>query len=202
MYRPSHILQTPEAAIVQQFVEAKRHQPSVVYIPSLTGWCAAVSETSRTAVRAMLDSLAPTDPVLLLAVVDGSFAQLPRDVKAWFGPTRDNRVELTKPTAEQRAAFFEGIIKDISRPPNQFPDGMKRRKRVLEELPIAPPLEPRQPTAAELATQHEADQRTLTFLKFSLGPILTELKRRFKRFTKRASVRCLSCDFKLALTLL
>ncbi|KAI8984851.1 AAA-domain-containing protein [Trametes punicea] len=177
---------TPEAAIVQLFLEAKRHQPSVIYIPSLLGWCAAVTETARTTVRAMLDSLSPTDPVLLLAVVDGPFTRLPRDVRQWFGPTRENRIALISPTASQREAFFEGLYKDICRPPNQFPDGVKRKKRVLEELPIAPPLEPRQPTAAELAAQEESDQRVITLLKYRLGPILSELKRKFKRFTKRA----------------
>lgn len=136
----------------------------------------------------MLDSLSPTDPVLLLAVVDGSFASLPRDVKAWFGPTRENRIALTAPSADRRAQFFQSLLKDVSRPPNQFPDGIQRKKRVLEELPVAPPLEPRAPSAAELAMQQEADQRTLTLLKYRLGPILTELKRKFKRFTKRASV--------------
>ena len=181
-------MQTVEAAIVQLFVEAKRHQPSVIYIPSLVGWCAAVSETSRSTVRAMLDTLSPSDPILLLAVVDGKFSDLPRDVKAWFGPTKDNRVELTAPSVEQRERFFEGLIKDVRRPPNQFADGMKRRKRILEELPIAPPLEPRQPTAAELAVQQENDQRVITLLKYRLGPILTELKRKFKRFTKNATV--------------
>nr|VWP00373.1 Threonine dehydratase (EC (Threonine deaminase) [Ganoderma boninense] len=178
---------SPEAAIVQLFVEAKRHQPSVVYIPSLVGWCAAVTETARTTVRAMLDTLSPTDPVLLLAVVDGPFSQLPRDVRQWFGPIRENRVALISPSAPQRDAFFDGLLKDIRRPPNEFPDGMKRKKRVLEELPIAPPLEPRQPTAAELAVQQENDQRVVTLLKYRLGPILSELKRKFKRFTKRAS---------------
>ncbi|KAH7916660.1 AAA-domain-containing protein [Hygrophoropsis aurantiaca] len=178
---------TVEAAVVQLFVEAKRHQPSVIYIPSLIGWCAAVSETSRSTVRAMLDSLAPTDPILLLAIVDGSFTSLPRDVRAWFGPMRENRVELPTPTAEQRESFFASIIADVRRPPNQFADGVKRKKRVLEELPIAPPLEPRQPTAAELALQEENDQRIATLLKYRLGPILTELKRKFKRFTKRAA---------------
>lgn len=136
----------------------------------------------------MLDTLAPTDPILLLAVVDGRFSDLPRDVKAWFGPTKDNRVELPTPTLSQREAFFEGLMKDVQRPPNKFSDGMERRKKVLEELPIAPPLEPRKPTAAELALQEERDTRTLTLLKHRLGPILTELKRKFKRFTKRASV--------------
>ncbi|KAF8972102.1 hypothetical protein BDZ97DRAFT_1752715 [Flammula alnicola] len=178
---------TVEAAIVQLFIEAKRNQPSVIYIPSLVGWCAAVSETSRSTVRAMLDTLAPTDPILLLAVVDGRFADLPRDVKAWFGPTKDNRVELTAPTLSQREAFFEGLMNDVRRPPNKFADGMARKKRVLEDLPIAPPLEPRKPTAAELALQEENDQRVLTLLKYRLGPILTELKRKFKRFTKRAT---------------
>ena len=180
--------QTVEAAIVQLFVEAKRHQPSVVYIPSLVAWCAAVSETARMTVRAMLDSLSPTDPVLLLAVVDGAFTALPRDVRAWFGSIKENRVQLFGSTSEQREKFFEGLLHDVTRPPNHFPDGVKRKKRVLEELPIAPPLEPRAPSAAELAVQEENDQRVITLLKYRLGPILTELKRKFKRFTKRAAV--------------
>ncbi|KAI0269336.1 hypothetical protein BC834DRAFT_820278 [Gloeopeniophorella convolvens] len=178
---------TSEAAIVQLFVEAKRHQPSIIYIPSLLGWCTAVSETSRNTVRAMLDTLAPTDPILLLAVVDGAYMSLPRDVRAWFGPTRENRVEITRSNAAQREAFFESLLKDVQRPPNQFPDGTKRKKRVLEELPLAPPPEPRQPTAAELALQEENDHKLVTLLRFRLGPILTELKRKFKRFTKRAT---------------
>jgi hypothetical protein len=136
----------------------------------------------------MLDTLAPTDPILLLAIVDGDFSELPYDVKAWFGPSRDNRIELSRSSADQRAGFFESLIRDIRRPPNQFADGVKRKKRVLEVLPIAPPLEPRQPTAAELAVQEENDQRVITLLKYRLGPILTELKRKFKRFTKRATV--------------
>ena len=153
----------------------------------------------------MLDGLAPTDPVLLLATVDGSFASLPRDVRAWFGPTKDNRVVLSKPTPDQRERFFEPLVNDVLRPPNQFPDGIPRKKRVLEKLPVAPPLEPRAPTAAELAMQQESDLRTMTFLKYRLGPILTELKRKFKRFTKRAGVRvvysfkCVSTDFILPL---
>ena len=160
----------------------------MIYIPSLLGWCAAVHETARTAVRAMLDSLAPTDPVLLLAIVDGSFSSLPNDVRSWFGVIRENRLTLSVPTDDQRGAFFAGIIADVRRPPNQFADGIRRKRRILEELPIAPPPEPRQLTAAELAVQEENDQRVITLLKYRLGPVLTELKRKFKRFTKKATV--------------
>ncbi|KAJ7755188.1 AAA-domain-containing protein [Mycena metata] len=178
---------TPEAAIVQLFVEAKRHAPAVVYIPALRGWCAAVSETARATVRAMLDTLAPADPVLLLAVVDGRFTDLPRDVRAWFGVGAGGRVELSAPAASERAAFFEGLIRDVRRQPNEFADGMPRRKRVLEVLEVAPPLEPRKPSAAELALQEENDQRVIALLKYRLEPILSQLKRKFKRFTKRAT---------------
>ncbi|THH05437.1 hypothetical protein EW145_g4792 [Phellinidium pouzarii] len=177
---------TVEAGIVQLFIEAKRHQPSVIYVPSLLGWCAAVSETARTTVKAMLDTLSPSDPILLLAVVDGPFISLPRDVRSWFGATRENRVLFSHPDPDKRRTFFTELLNDVRRPPTQFPDGVKRKKRVLEELPIAPPLEPRQPTVAELAVQEENDQRILTLLKYRLGPILTELKRKHKRFTKPA----------------
>ena len=138
----------------------------------------------------MLNSLSPNDPVLLFAVVDGPFEGLPTDVRSWFGVTRENRFHMVRPTSQNRGLFFGDLLLDIRRPPNQFPDGIKRKRRVLEELPIAPPLEPRKPTAAELAIQEENDQRIVTLLKFRLGPILTELKRKFKRFTKRAAVSC------------
>ncbi|KAF9041907.1 AAA-domain-containing protein [Hymenopellis radicata] len=155
---------TVEAAVVQLFVEAKRLQPSIVFIPSLIAWCATVSETARSMVKAMLDTLAPTDPILLLAIIDGQFKDLPPDVRAWFGASKDNRVELCAPTGELRAKFFEALIQDIKRPPNQFLDGVKRRKRVLEN-----------------------DERIMILLKYRLGPILTELKKKYKRFTKKAA---------------
>ncbi|KAG1724920.1 AAA-domain-containing protein [Suillus lakei] len=160
---------TVEAAVVQLFVEAKRHQPSVIYLPSLDGWSAAVSETARSTVRSMLDNLAPTDPRPLVR----------------YDPRESPHTTKSHLKLGEKASS-RAIIADIRRPPNQFADGIKRRKRVLEELPIAPPLEPRQPTAAELAVQEENDQRVITLLKYRLGPILTELKRKFKRFTKKA----------------
>ncbi|GJJ08616.1 hypothetical protein Clacol_002835 [Clathrus columnatus] len=175
---------TVEAAIVQLFMEAKRNQPSVIYIPSLTGWCAAVSETAQTTMQTMINSLAPTDPVLLLAVCDAPFSTLPHDVRAWFGLLSENRVLFTSPSREQRSAFFKGIINSVGRPPNEFPDAVKRRRRIFEKLPIAPPLAPKPPTAAELAAQEQKDEQIIATLKYRLGPILMELKRKFKLFSK------------------
>lgn len=90
---------TTEAAIVQLFVEAKRHQPSIIFIPSLSQWSATVSETARSTTRALLDGIPPSDPVLLLAIVDGELSSLPSDVRSWFGFGHENRLELNAPSA-------------------------------------------------------------------------------------------------------
>ncbi|KAF9237998.1 hypothetical protein BU15DRAFT_62839 [Melanogaster broomeanus] len=78
-----------KAAIDQLFVEGQRHQPSVIYMPSLlrVEWCAAVSGMSRSTMRATLESLSPTDPMLLLAIVDGPFSSLPCDLPVYFSYT-------------------------------------------------------------------------------------------------------------------
>ncbi|GAA5899592.1 uncharacterized protein JCM6883_005268 [Sporobolomyces salmoneus] len=175
---------TMEAACVQLFVEAKRHKPSILFIPSLLTWCTSVGETVRSTIKGLLDSLDPSDPILLLAVVDGSMKDIPPDVRSWFGFVKGNRVVLDKPNAAQREAFFADVIAGITRPPNEFPDAMPRRKRILEKLPIAPPPAPREPTAAEIAQAEANDQRLLEYLKWKLGPVLGELKKRYKRFTR------------------
>ncbi|CAE6429389.1 unnamed protein product [Rhizoctonia solani] len=175
---------TIEAGIVQLFVEAKRHKPAVIYIPSLLGWCTAVPETARLTMKTMLDSIASTDPILLLAICDGDLASLPADVRNWFGFSRENYVQLLSPNGEQRQAFFAELLDTARKPPNMFPDAVKRKKRVLEVLPVAPPLPPREPSKAEIAAQAEADARTLEQVTYRLGPVLGELKKKFKRFTK------------------
>jgi len=92
-------MQTPESTIVQLFVEAKRHQPSILFIPSLSQWVLNLSETARATVRALLDGIPPSDPIMLLAIVDGPLDVLPPDVKAWFGFAQENRIRLFAPTA-------------------------------------------------------------------------------------------------------
>lgn len=175
---------TPEAAVVQLFVEAKRHKPSVVFIPGLIHWANSVSETVRATTKALLDELSPSDPILLLAIAEGPLSDLPPDVSKWFGYLRDNKVEARMPDHSQRHAFFKELLEHVAKPPTEFPDALPRRRRVLEELPKAPPRPPREPTAAELQQQAADDQRTLEHLKYRLGPVLTDLRKKFKKFTR------------------
>lgn len=90
-------LQSPEAAIVQIFTEAKRHKPSIIYIPALAGWADAVGESSKNTIKGLLDSLDPSDPILLMAVAEVPFADISSDVRSWFGFLRNNRVALAPP---------------------------------------------------------------------------------------------------------
>lgn len=94
---PDMLRQTLEAACVQLFVEAKRHKPSIIFIPSLSTWCGAVTDTVKSTVKGLLDGLDPSDPILLLAVVDGPIGDLPADVRSWFGFVKANRLALARP---------------------------------------------------------------------------------------------------------
>lgn len=91
----------------------------------------------------------------------------------------------------RRSIFFKDVIEGIQRPPNEFPDAMPKRKRVLEQLEVAPPPPPRVPTEAEIKAQAEEDQRMLEYVKWKLGPILNEIKKRYKRFQRSLYVSAL-----------
>lgn len=82
---------------MQIFNEAKRHKPSIIYIPAIISWAAAVSDATKATVKGLLDSLDPSDPILLLALAEGTFEEVPSDVKGWFGFLRNNRVILPSP---------------------------------------------------------------------------------------------------------
>lgn len=88
---------TMEAACVQLFIEAKRHKPSILFVPSLVTWCQSVTDTVRSTIKGLLDGLDPSDPILLLAIVDGPLGDVPSDVRSWFGFVKGNRVHLTAP---------------------------------------------------------------------------------------------------------
>jgi len=174
-----------DARCVQIFTEAKRHKPSLLYIPSLHHWQSSpILEGVTKTVTSLLDELKASDPILLLAIADCPFTDLPREIRSWFGISRTSRVLLTYPDEAQRSEFFADTLANIRRPPTEFPDALPRKKRVLEVLPKAPPREPRKPTESELQSQLAHDQKLVEYLKFRLGPVLSELKKKHKRFTK------------------
>jgi len=61
-----------EAAVVQLFEEVKRHRPSVIYIPNVDVWYRTLQEPVIRTFTGLLRSLNPTDPVLVLGVLEAS----------------------------------------------------------------------------------------------------------------------------------
>lgn len=87
-----------EAAVVQLFTEVRRHKPSVIYIPSVDIWYKSVGETAISTFLGLLRSLSPTDPVLLLGVLENDEAEVdPTMVKRLFGFSKQNQFEIAKP---------------------------------------------------------------------------------------------------------
>nr|ODN92346.1 ATPase [Cryptococcus depauperatus CBS 7855] len=170
-----------EAAIVQLFVEAKRHQPSVIFIPSLSQWASNIPDLARSTFEALLNSVPPSDPILLLGMIDGPINELPGDVRAWFGFAPENKIELDLPTVTERSAYFTDLVSTVRKPPTHFPDGVPRRKRLLEALPLAAPLPPRQPTESELAREEEKDQAARNMMIVSFTNLIQEFMKRYRK---------------------
>ena len=73
------------------------------------------------------------------------------------------------------------FLKHAIKNPNEFPDPASRKKRILEELPIAPPPPPKVMTKEEIADEKRKDLLLLNFLKVQLQPIMDQLKK-YKKF--------------------
>ncbi|KAK9460269.1 uncharacterized protein V1516DRAFT_676178 [Lipomyces oligophaga] len=175
---------TVEAAIVQLFVEVKRHAPSVIFIPSIDSWIKTISPSAWTTFQGLLRSISPVEQILLLGFVENDFAHLDHELKALFGFSKANRIEIYQPGFTERHGFFAELAKHISNSPSEYPDLENRKKRKLEILPLAPPPPPKVLTKAELKAQEEKDKRLKNYLKIKLSGLMELIKNRYKRFRK------------------
>ena len=84
--------------MVQLFTEVRRHKPSVIYMPNVDVWYRTIGDGVISTLLGLLRSLSPTDPVLVLGILEGDHQdvdhQMLRDL---FGFSKRNQFELTKP---------------------------------------------------------------------------------------------------------
>ncbi|KAF5234406.1 hypothetical protein FAUST_7646 [Fusarium austroamericanum] len=173
-----------EQVIVGLFTEVRRHKPSVIYIPNIEAWYAALHNTlALTTFKTMLRSIAPTDPVLLLATAEGDRDDLPSElIRDFFGFSMKNQMRISNPSKERRMEYFSTTLQYAKKKPREFPDPENRKKRVLEELPVAPPIEPAPPTKADMKAAQKRDHQLLNALKIQLQPIMDQINRKYKKF--------------------
>jgi ATPase family AAA domain-containing protein 2 len=83
---------------------------------------------------------------------------------------------------ENRQEFFARIITHIRRFPKDFPDPTHRKKRVLEELPVAPAPPPKIQSKEEIKAERIRYRQLLNVLKVHLQPIMDQINRKYKKF--------------------
>ncbi|KXS97949.1 hypothetical protein AC578_3397 [Pseudocercospora eumusae] len=177
---------SPEAAVVQLFEEVKRHKPSVIYLPGVNYWWETLSDTVKRTFVGLLRSLQPSEPVLVLGVLelqhpdDEVDPQLLRDL---FGYSIQNQYTLQRPDQFARSEYFGAILDFIRKPPSEFPEPDQRKKRKLAELEVAPaPAAPEGPSKAELKAQKKKDHQTLNMLKLHIQPVMEQIKLKYRKF--------------------
>jgi SpoVK/Ycf46/Vps4 family AAA+-type ATPase len=176
---------SPEATVIQLFAEVKRHKPSVIYIPNIQSWFETVGPAVISTFMGLLRSVPPTDPVLLLGVLESSGDDIDAAlVHKLFGFSKKNLYDLAAPGQQARSEFFSKLIEYIKTAPSDFPDPENRKKRQLEELEVAPPPPPKADipvSKKERKAQKKKDHHTLNLLKIRIQPIMDQIKK-YKRF--------------------
>ncbi|KAL8986365.1 MAG: hypothetical protein Q9205_000145 [Flavoplaca limonia] len=174
-----------EAAIIQLFTEIRRHKPSIIYIPSVDIWFKTVGEAVISTFIGLLRTLAPTDPVMLLGILECGANQVdPRMIQTLFGFSRRNQFEVEQPPNASRRLYFQKVADYLGTSPSDFPEPTNRKKRRLEILPPVPP-EPETMTTLsreELKEQKKRDRYLLNMLKLRIHPIMEQIRVKQKKF--------------------
>ncbi|KAI0534658.1 hypothetical protein GGR58DRAFT_47639 [Xylaria digitata] len=173
----------PEQVLTGLFTEVKRQKPSVIFIPNVDAWYSTLSGPALTAFLGMLRSLHPTDPVMVLGTSETEIEELDPDLRRnLFGFSKLNTIEINRPAKENREEYFARIIAHIRRMPKDFPDPLHRKKRQLEELPIAPPPPAKKLTKEEIHNEDVRYRQALNLMKVHLQPIMDQISKKYQKF--------------------
>ncbi|KAI0166180.1 AAA-domain-containing protein [Xylariaceae sp. FL1272] len=171
-----------EQVLTSGFIEAKRRKPSVICIPNVDAWYTVFQGPALTAFLGMLRSIDPTEPIMILATAEVPFKELSADIRRdLFGFSKLNLFEISRPFKENREEYFSRIIAHIRRLPKDYP-GTNRKKRILEELPVAPPPPPRKLTKEEIHEEDIQYRRALNMMKVHLQPIMDQIAKKYQKF--------------------
>jgi hypothetical protein len=178
--------QSPETAVVQFFTEVKRHKPSVIFIPNVDVWYRTLPETAIATFKGLLQSVAPNDRVLLFGIAEVPIEDLEeRLVRDFFGFSKRDRFELSRPDEHSRFLYFEKVMSHIRKSPRDFPQDLSnRKKKKLLELERASPPPVREQTDEEKRSVALRDRQLKNHLKIRLNALMENLKQKYRRFKK------------------
>ncbi|AOA63071.1 Histone gene expression regulation protein [Komagataella phaffii CBS 7435] len=176
---------TLEAVIVQKFMEAKKHKPSIVIVPSLDIWFRSVPDTVISTISALLRSADANDQLLILGLLDSS--RLVAEEKQILLDVFEfkNVIELKYPDKDERRDYFEQIFAALNLKPIEFNEIDTRPRRKLRDLPQVQQESTVEANDKSTVKQLEKlDMRLKNMLKIKLSALMELFKQRYKRFRK------------------
>lgn len=176
---------SPEAAVIQLFIEVRRHKPGVIYIPNVDVWYQTVGDQVISTFTGLLRTLAPTDPVLILGVLENEDEEVDQMmIKKLFGYSLKNQYVVHRPQKTSRYEYFRPVAEFLNTSPADFPEPSQRKKRRMEKLLTAPTEPPKrlELSKEELKAQKKRDRQLLNVLKLRIQPIMDQIKQKYKKF--------------------
>ncbi|EER30284.1 conserved hypothetical protein [Candida tropicalis MYA-3404] len=180
---------TPESAIVQAFIEARRHQPSILFIPNIDIWFQVLPDPARATLTSLLRGLKSNEKLLLLGISETPIEDLSADVRLMFGlENHANNVILYNPSRSSREAYFGTLKKTLLMKPYEFVNDLENRpKRKLKQLKVVQSTEQLSDEVAnkrKLKEQEYKDTKLKNVLKIKLAALMDLFKVRYRKFRK------------------
>lgn len=179
---------TPELSIIQTFIEAKRHQPSIIFIPNIDIWFQVMPFSAKATLTGLLRNLKSTEKVLLLGVSETNVDDLDSEVRIMFGFNNEaNNVILSPPHKKARQVFFANLEKTLKMKPFEFVNDLENRpKRKLKKLKVVPAqiMDEKTTSKKQMKEQEYKDTKLKNILKIKLAGLMDLFKNRYKRFKK------------------
>ncbi|KAI5964329.1 YTA7 [Candida pseudojiufengensis] len=180
---------TAESTIIQTFIEARRHQPAIILIPTIDVWFQILPESAQATLSSLLRGLKSNEKILLLGFAETTLEDLDDKIKLLFGfESSQNNVLLQNPNKSERSKYFQTLWKTIQMKPYEFINDIQNRpKRKLKELRIVEPeFNPNstEMTKKKLKEQEYQDTKLKNVLKIKLAGLMDLFKVRYKRFKK------------------
>lgn len=203
---------SPEAALIQFFLEVRRRKPAVIFIPNLNSWWMTSSDLVKNILMDQIFQLDPHDPILVLAVATHFNDESLNDAKKIFEANdfSFNRplFLVPVPDREARRVYFEAFLLeshtelnglilsedtgDCFVVPAVFHEDNFRKESTQEvtSLKKAPPAPPRKLTAKEIKLLHEYDESVFRRLRMFIREFMHEFLRckDYKSLTKNLNV--------------
>lgn len=185
----SDVTRTPELAIVQAFIEARRHQPSVIFILNIDTWFDVVPHSAKATLASLLRSLRSSEKLLVLGVAEREYVELGSDLKLSLGVSGEsNVVTLTHPHAQARRKFFASLEDALKMKPFEFLNDLENRPR--RKIKVLPVVEVKLSALTDAVEKKKAkqqeyeDTKLKNLLKIKLAGLMDLFKNRYKRFKK------------------